>query len=141
MVRTMTFKSLVAKCTRQSMSAVPHILSVPLLSAVVLLFSASSAIGAPRPLQIDFSCQQLLTARDNGPSDFQTYHDSYFLPFCELRVRTFRDKFLRIPRDSQTESIFIETQVKLQRVLNYQEIRELLPKILLVTGDQLEKSE
>jgi hypothetical protein len=125
----MTFKSLVAKCTRHFM------LAVPLVSAVVLLFSASSAIGAPDQA----FCQSLL----GDPTS--PYYDKEWFGAVQANytynVRNFYDNGLKIPRGSETEKILVATMIKLQRTLHNHEIRDLLPTIFLVTGDELEKTE
>ncbi len=120
-----------------------HILLYVFTSAVVLLFIGSNEAGATggKTFYLGNShsrCEQLLTLHDPIDGVSTNHHDLDFLPYCKIRVRYFRDNGLRIPHDSQTESILIETQVKLQRVLTHDEIRELLPKILMVTGEKLE---
>ncbi len=123
----MKSKSLVEKCTRHFMSA------VPLVTAVALLFSASSAFGAPDQA----FCQSLL----GDPTS--PYYDKEWFGAVQANytynVRNFYDDGLKIPRGSETEKILVATMIKLQRSLYNHEIRELLPTILLVTGDKLEK--
>jgi hypothetical protein len=53
-------------------------------------------------------------------------------------VPSYRQDDLRIPVNSECEKILIQTQQRLKRELTHAEIRDLLPKILLVTGEQLE---
>jgi hypothetical protein len=131
----MTFNSFVKKCTRHFMSA------APLLSAVVLLFSASSAVGAtdPKDLLSLLSIDQRILEHVLGhtllghilPPNFNIYE-------AAMAVQGFRDNGLKIPDGSECENILMSTQVKLKRILTNDEIRELLPKILSVTGEQLE---
>jgi hypothetical protein len=60
------------------------------------------------------------------------------LPTKGSRIFSYRQDGLRVPAFGESENLLVQTELRLKRLLTDDEIRDLLPKILLVTGEKLE---